>query len=441
MLTRRLLLWLFVALAPLWAQEGVRHLTILHSNDLHGHLLPDDMGMGGFAQLATAVRHERENCAACLYLHAGDLVQGTPVSTLFRGVPVYQIANLLGFDASTVGNHDFDYGWRKTLEFARIANYPLVSANIVDAKGTLLTGKPYVIQTVGQIRVAIIGVVLGDLVGSYITAETAGPWHVLPVVETVRRYAAEVRDRADLIVVLGHIHDKDEVAAILREVPDVAVVIAGHSHVAYKEPMNVDGRVAVLVDGYGSQLGRLDLDVDMATKKLRSATWKKIAIDSKQFEAAPDVARIVKKWEDKASKVVDVPIGESKRRFSVVELRALVARAMIEETGTDLAFVNKGNVRDVLPAGTILARQIWNMLPFDNRMVIGKFKGSQLPKTVTEGHEIDPNREYTLVTTDFSAANQASEGELNSHGLEFPKTVGQQRDAMIDWIKKKKIVE
>ncbi len=116
-------------LAPLPAQD-VRHLTILHSNDLHAHLLPDDMGRGGFAYLASAVRHERENCPACLYLNAGDLVQGTPVSTLFRGTPIYQIGNLLGFDAACVGNHEFDYGWQAVQRFAKIANYPLLAANV-----------------------------------------------------------------------------------------------------------------------------------------------------------------------------------------------------------------------------------------------------------------------------------------------------------------------
>lgn len=119
MLKRRALLFLLL-LGPLQAQERVRHLTILHSNDLHAHLLPDDQGMGGFAQLATAVRHEEENCPACLYVNAGDLVQGTPVSTLFRGIPVYRIANLLRFDVSTVGNHEFDYGWQQISEYAKL---------------------------------------------------------------------------------------------------------------------------------------------------------------------------------------------------------------------------------------------------------------------------------------------------------------------------------
>ena len=170
-----------------------RHLTILHSNDLHAHLLPDDRGLGGFAYLATAIRQERANCSACLYLNAGDLVQGTPVSSIFHGTPVYEIANLLGFDAAVVGNHEFDYGWKAVLNFAHIAHYPLLSANVLDGQGKVLTGKPYVILTTGGIRVAVIGVLLEDLAKDYSLPEAIGPVHVLPVVETVRRYVAEVR--------------------------------------------------------------------------------------------------------------------------------------------------------------------------------------------------------------------------------------------------------
>src|SRR5262249_51308995 len=151
----------------------------------------------GFARLATAVREQKQGCAACLYLNAGDLVQGTPVSTIYHGLPVYRIANLLGFDAATIGNHEFDYGWKQVQEFGRIARYPLLSANVVDSSGATLTGKSYVIKTVGGIRVAIIGVVLADLAGIYVTPDKVEPWRVLPVVETVRKYAQELRDRSD----------------------------------------------------------------------------------------------------------------------------------------------------------------------------------------------------------------------------------------------------
>jgi len=434
----RFLALLFFAL-PAVAQD-VRPLTILHSNDLHAHLLPDDQGMGGFAYLATAVREQRAHSTASLYLNAGDLVQGTPVSTLYKGLPIYEIANRLGFDVSTLGNHEFDYGWQRIQDFVKAARFPVVSANVVNDAGALLTGKPYVIKTVGGIRVAVIGILLGDLVGNLATPDKVGPWRVLPAVETVRKYAAGLRDKSDLIVVLGHLHDS-EADEILQQVPEVSVAIVGHAHKEYAKLHDFDGRVGALVTSYGVELGRLDLQVDMNAHRLKSAEWKIIPVDSKKLAPDPRIAADIAHWEAKVSKIVDVPIGQAKHRFEKKDLQILIERAMAEETGSDLAWVNLGNVRDVIPQGTILARTIWNILPFDNAVVIGKFKGSQLPPKVREGRTIDPDREYTLATTDFTAANQASKDQLAVSGLDFPKTAAMQRDIVIDWIKKKKTLE
>ena len=157
---RALFLGLLFYAALVSAEAQVRPLTILHTNDLHAHLLPDSKQQGGFAQIAAILRRETEGCQACLILNGGDLVQGTPVSTIHRGVPIYELANLLRFDASVLGNHEFDYGWQKIGEFIRAAQFPLVAANVADEQGRLLTPQPYVILTAGGtggIRVAVIG--------------------------------------------------------------------------------------------------------------------------------------------------------------------------------------------------------------------------------------------------------------------------------------------
>ena len=113
----------------------VRSLTILHTNDLHARISPLENGNGGFAYLATVLKRERAGCVDCIFLNAGDMVQGSPVSTIFHGLPVYEIANLLGLDAATLGNHDFDYAWPQARKFLQTAKYPIVDANIVNARG------------------------------------------------------------------------------------------------------------------------------------------------------------------------------------------------------------------------------------------------------------------------------------------------------------------
>ncbi len=431
-----LVLLLFVGLAP--AQEQFRSLTILHTNDLHARLLPDAKKRGGFAHMVMAIRREREGCNSCLLLNAGDLVQGSPVSTLFRGRPVYELANLFGFDASTIGNHEFDYGWKKIPEFISVARFPIVSANVTDDKGRLLASSPYVIQTVNGIRVAVIGELTADL-PELSTPNLTGPWHAAPVLESVHRYAAEVRDRSDLIVVLAHITAKEE-DQILREAPEAPVVISGHVHAGLEVPKKMEERVVVRVKAWGEELGRLDLKVDVKRKSVVQSAWKRIPIDAETIPAAPDVAALVKQWEAKVSKIVDVPIGEAKREFAGPDLKALMEKAMAEETHADFAFQNEGGIRDFLPKGTILARNIWNIMPFDNRMVVGKFKGSQLPPAVSQGRTIDPNREYTLAVNDFTAFNQKA--EMGVTGLKFSQKGGPfQRDLLINWIKKKKVIQ
>ena len=113
---------------------------------------------------------------------------------------------------------------------------------------------------------------------------------------------------------------------------------------------------------------------------------------------------------------------------------------MAEQTGSDIAWINTGNLRFSIPKGQILIRNIWNLLPFDDHIVMGKFKGGELPAAITRRYPVDLDREYTVATTDFTATNQADKAQLGASGLRFPRSGPVQRDAVIDWIKKKKIV-
>ncbi|MBI2820503.1 MAG: bifunctional metallophosphatase/5'-nucleotidase [Acidobacteria bacterium] len=440
-LTRRLRVvlpvWLLLAIS-LPAAAQVRSLTILHTNDLHARLLPGANRRGGLAQLASILRHETEGCSSCLILNGGDLVQGSPVSTSYQGLPIYELANLLNFDASVLGNHEFDYGWEKISEFLRAARFPTVTANVEDQNGRLLAEQAYVILPVNGIRVAIVGALTADL-PRLTTPDLQGPWRVQPVVDTVRRYAREVQEKSDLIVVLGHLSEPEE-NALLREAPEVAVVISGHKHAGLDSPKQAGNRIAVRAKAFGEEIGRLDLEVDVGKKSVARSSWKRIPVEAGTLPPAEDVARAVAQWENKVTKVVDVPIGTAKHSFDQAALQPLLERALAEQMGTDLAFVNLGGIRTFLPAGTILARHVWNIMPFDNTIVIGKFRGSQLPPAITSRYPVEPDREYTLATFDFVATNQLA--ELGVSGLQFPdQTHRLVRDVLIDWIKKQRIIE
>ena len=198
--------------------------------------------------------------------------------------------------------------------------------------------------------------------------------HALPVVETARKYADELRGQADLIVVLGHINDS-EATQILHEVPAVSVVVSGHDHTALRSAEEYQGRINVRADGYGKDFGRLDLQVNVTAHKIVSWKWRTIPVEANNVTPAADVAALVDQWESKVAKIVDVPIGEARHTIAGPDLKRLIERAMVEETGADFAFMNQGGVRDRLPEGRLLARNIWNVMPFDNIVVIGRFPG------------------------------------------------------------------
>jgi 2',3'-cyclic-nucleotide 2'-phosphodiesterase (5'-nucleotidase family) len=98
-------------------------------------------------------------------------------------------------------------------------------------------------------------------------------------------------------------------------------------------------------------------------------------------------------------------------------------------------------VRDIIPVGQLRDRNIWNIMPFDNRLVTGTFKGRDLPAVVLNGRTVDPDRNYTLAVTDFTAANQGTNENLRVTGLKFPGDAGLLRDVLIDWFRKKQVIE
>ena len=424
------LLWLAACQA---AEPDVRSLTILHTSDLHARLLPDSQGRGGFAYLAAAIKQEKAKAPdSTLVLHAGDFVQGTPVSTIFEGVPIWEVANQLGLDANTIGNHEFDYGWRKILEFLDKARFPTVTANLVNDEGQLLTDQPHVIREVGGIRVAIIGAITADL-PKLTRTDFRGPWRALPVAETVRRYARELRNQADLVVVLSHTFDYED-DQVLAEAPEVNVVISGHNHGGQEEAKEVDGRVCVKVRAYGRELGRLDLRVDVPNKRVISYEWKRLPIDTNRYAPDETVAKLVAHWEAKVSEVVDVPIGESKQQLGSRQLKPLIEDLIAREVGADVAYMNRGGIRDGLPEGQILARHIWNIFPFGNTIFYGQVRGKDLPEVVTEGRRLDPRRMYTVATNSFIGE------QWREQGIGLPNEGRRVRDVLIDWIKKQRVV-
>ncbi len=417
---------------------SVRSLTILHTNDIHARLVPSREGQGGLAYLASALNRERALAEHSMYLDAGDFVQGSAVSSLYEGVPIYEVMNLLRPDAVAMGNHEFDYGWQRVYDYLTYAQYPLFCANLVNEHGLLFTPPPYLIRDLNGVRIAIIALMtprLPELTYAY----NLGPWRVLPLADSLRKYIriARERDGAQMFIALTHIFPAEE-AALLREVPEAHLIVSGHDHGGMKEILRDGNRMVVRTRPFTTELGRINLQFDTTSQTITNIDWQRIPVNTTTFQPDPIVDKEVQMWEAKVSGIVGREIGESKIACNRFEMREIVERAVQESLGTDFVFVNRGAVRAGLSVGKIHAREIWDALPFGNRLVMGRIPGGRLPQSILRGIPVDAEKLYTVATLDYVAANQR---EIETEGLEFPETGPYIRELVIEWVEKRRVVD
>ena len=410
------------------SHAAVERLTILHLNDLHARLLPDEHGRGGFAHVATAIESEQRKSDHSIVLHAGDMVQGSPVSTIFRGTPVFEVANALRIDAHCLGNHEFDYGWERIRDFVRVSKSPILVANVIDQQGKRML-EPFVVLAAGNLKIGVIGALTPRL-EQLVKPGQVGPWRVTALVDSLREIVDEVEQRADVVVVLGHLFD-DEDDLVLRALPGVDVLVSGHNHGGRETELVVEGRIGVKLRPNGRELGRLDIAFDTSSERVVEHAWRRIPIYADRYPAHAETASLVEHWESRVSEQVDVTIGRCDRSLSRSEVKTLVERAILETTGADLAYMNRGGVRDSLSRGTVTARHIWNILPFDNTLVEATVLGKELPKEALSGRSVEPDRRYRFVTNDYVA------GQSRYRHIRFRPTANVMRDTFLDWVKAK----
>jgi len=225
-------------------------ITILHTNDTHSQidpLPPNDRnaGKGGVARRATLVKRVRKENPNTLLIDAGDVLQGTPYFNFYRGEVEYKAMSAIGYDASTLGNHEFDNGVDALAAALKFANFDIVSTNY-DVKGTALEGliKPYVVKTVGGIRVGLFG--LGISPTALITPENfKGITYNDPVL-AARNVVKTLREqeRCALVVCMSHLgypfndrpsNNIDDVK-LAAQVDGIDFIASGHSHLFMDKP-------------------------------------------------------------------------------------------------------------------------------------------------------------------------------------------------------------
>lgn len=262
------------------APSTVGRVTLLHTNDTHSRIEPfpagsgAQTGKGGIARRATLVKQLREELKHVLLLDAGDVFQGTPYFNRYKGRLDYQLMSMVGYDAATLGNHDFDNGVEALLDAMEEAKFPFVNCNFkVDAAcGLSKRLQPWLIREFPGVKVGITGVGV-DFKGLVAPKHHEGVIYrdpvasLRPVVEHLRR-----KEKVDLVVVLSHLGYDLKGSAIddltlARQVEGIDALIGGHSHTFLEQP-TVVGQTHIFQVGFGgAHLGRMDFVVDRGKVK------------------------------------------------------------------------------------------------------------------------------------------------------------------------------
>lgn len=382
-----------------------RTLVILHTNDFHGHIAADGESAGA-ARIGAFFSAERALHNNVLVLDAGDAISGTPVSTLFSGVPIFEVMNAMGYDFGLVGNHEFDHGWRQIQKFRDTAEFPLLAATARGPNGNLLGDMPYQIITRGSLRIAVIGV-LTESTPQMITPLGNEGTSFASVAATLRELVAQLHPQVDLVVVLSHTgHIEEQVLA--SSVPDIDVIVGGHSHTRVTQPLVIGNTVVAQAHEYGKAVGRLELSV--------SADGVVELVNGRLVNAAelpapdPDVAAVVSRWERQVAEQVDYDIAQSPRLISRTELRHWMERVLRIQTSADFGYYNKGGVRDAIRPGPVSARTIWKIEPFGNSVVTLTLTGAEVRTMLAVNNdevavELDDSKRYRVATNSFVGAH------------------------------------
>jgi 2',3'-cyclic-nucleotide 2'-phosphodiesterase (5'-nucleotidase family) len=413
--------------------------TIVHTNDLHGHV-------ENAAAIAAVARAEKAKNPHTLFLDAGDSITGTPMSTVFKGEPVFEIMSLMGYDAATLGNHEFDHGWKQIARFRQLAVHPLLNANAAAPDGKPFGDDPWRVFTVGGVRIGVIGLLTADMKGLVTTANWEG-CTVEPPLEAAKRLVPEVRKKCDVVVLLTHIGVEAD-TAIAGAVPGIDLVVGGHSHTEIKEPLSVacgDAKVAVVQAGrYGACAGVVEFEWVPAEKAVRKLEGRLVRIDREKMPNAADVRELVEQWQARTEAkqreaggvaLTDV-IGKAPGKLTKEKLCAAIERIYAEALGADFGFQNLHGVRAEIAAGDIRAADVWNVLPFENSLVKIRVKGDQVPPYVKKrlGDKFDAAKEYTIATNSYVGDQQRK--YFRVEGLPVEDTGLPMRETVVAWVKK-----
>ena len=387
-------------------------ISILHTTDLHGHILPSfdydgNPDRGGLARCATQIRRwQRENPNSIL-IDVGDVYQGTDVSLRNKGALMIDLLNHLEYDAWVVGNHEFDWGMECFERALQQSNMPVLAANMLmegklagefpDAKHPFSKVQPFILKEIAGIKIAIIGITTPGMPFWLWPEFTRGLDFRHPVEPVRRAIASAKRGGADAIVLTGYMGLKtrtggddfaNTVMALTSEFPEVAVFIAGHTHQDVPSRLT-NGVLFTQADHFGIHVGRVDLLFDRNSKKLlhREAICE---LMDKRFGLDQMVLSRAKSHLAESSAALSEPIGELAetlrgrshpgRPSDVERLIGAAIMEMLPERNVPVDGVMHGTFDDKadLIAGPKTVYDVWHIIPYENYIVTAQLSPEEI---------------------------------------------------------------
>ncbi len=375
---------------------NTKKFTILHSNDMHGDFLAEIQGqegklVGGLALLSgyiNKIRQEEENV---LYVIAGDMVQGSLIDTEYKGISTMEIMNYLDPDVVALGNHEFDYGLPHLLFLEKMANFPVVNANLYIKKYNKRLMQSHLILKKAGFDILFTGIITekvmdslnkDKLISSFVTLEEASH-------EIEKICDAYKKDDIDLTIILTHIgFESDiELAKLISPIAGVDIIIGGHSHTILEKPKMVND-ILIVQAGVGTdQIGRLDIVVDDDTNRIVDYSWQLIPINNKLIEPDQKLEEFIKNFQENVDSKYNSIVGKLAVQLThpireiETSLGNFVADIFSERAESEVALVGSGWIRSKEIGPVITLKDFHRCFPFEDALHRFKINGIQL-KTI-----------------------------------------------------------
>ncbi len=370
-----------------------RNFTILHSNDMHGDFLAEVCGVrgnliGGLALLSGYVNRVRQEEENVLYVISGDMLQGSIIDSEYRGISTIEIMNYLAPDVVTLGNHEVDYGLPHLLFLEKMANFPIVNANMYIAKYNRRLMRPYVILNVAGFDVMFIGIITEAIlqslkadqqIATFISLEDAS--------REVGKICNAYKDEdIDLTVLLTHIgFESDlELAALLRPEWGVDLIIGGHSHTILDRPAEVND-ILITQAGTGTdQIGRFDIVVDDDTNSIVEWKWQLIPVDDTLAQPDAELHSFIHSFKEELDQKYNTVVSRlahkltHPRREEETALGNLFADIFAQRAHVDVMFLGSGSIRGTELGPLVTLGNLRSIFAFDDTLYKFAITGAQL---------------------------------------------------------------